>query len=62
MSNIDEILQKANDYENRCLYLVKEARIRKLPNGKYRVLSEKGKNLGESSSRAGAEERLRQVE
>lgn len=62
MNNTDTILQQASDYEDRCLHLVKEARIRKLPNGKYRVLSEKGKNLGESSSRSGAEKRLRQVE
>lgn len=28
----------------------------------YKVLSEKGKNLGTSTTRAGAEKRLRQVE
>lgn len=33
-----------------------------MPNGKYRVLSEEGKNLGESDSRAGAEKRLQEVE
>lgn len=62
MNNIDDILQSVNDYHDRCLHLVKEARIRKLPNGKYRVLSEKGKNLGESDSRSGAKNRLREVE
>jgi len=36
--------------------------IKKMPNGKYRVLSEEGKNLGESDSRAGAEKRLQEVE
>lgn len=40
----------------------KYARIKKMPNGKYRVLSEQGKNLGESQSRKGAEERLKEVE
>ena len=33
-----------------------------MPNGKYRVLSQKGKSLGEYSSRKGAEKRLKQVE
>jgi hypothetical protein len=42
--------------------LYKLARIRKLPNGKYRVLSEKGKDLGTYSSREQAEKRLRQIE
>lgn len=42
--------------------LEKEARIRKLPNGKYRVLSEKGKNLGTFPSRSKAKKHLREVE
>lgn len=62
MSNIDDILKLANNYHDSCFGIVKEAVIKKQPNGKYRVLSEKGKNLGESDSRSGAEERLRQVE
>lgn len=63
MIHADTLLQLANTYEQRCLYgLVKTARIRKMPNGKYRVLSQKGKNLGEYSSRKGAEKRLKQVE
>lgn len=62
MSNIDDILKQSDDYQNRCFNLVKEARIRKLPSGGYRVISEKGKNLGESSSRSSAEKRLKQVE
>jgi hypothetical protein len=40
----------------------KLAFIRKLPNGKYKVISEKGKNLGVYDSRSGAEKRLRQIE
>lgn len=42
--------------------MIINAKIRKLPNGKYRVLSEKGKNLGTYDSLSGAKNRLRQVE
>lgn len=62
MTDIANLLKLAYDYHDDCVRLLKEARIRKMPGGKYRVLSEKGKNLGESSSRAGAEKRLREVE
>lgn len=62
MSDIKGILKLAADYEISCFNLTKDAIIRKQPNGKYRVLSEKGKNLGESDTREGAEKRLRQVE
>lgn len=36
--------------------------IRKLDNGKYRLYSKSGKNLGTYGSRAGAEKRERQVQ
>ena len=36
--------------------------IRKLPNGKFRVESKKGKSLGIFNSKTAAERRLRQVE
>lgn len=63
MTDINTILKLASVYENRCLNdLVKIARIRKLPNGKYRVLSQDGKNLGTYKSREGAKKRLKQVE
>jgi hypothetical protein len=63
MKTIDDILLRTEAYEIGCQEgLVKLARVRKLPNGKYRVLSEKGKNLGTSDSKAGAEKRLKQVE
>lgn len=62
MNNYNDLLKLANSYYKECASLEKEARIRKLPNGKYRVLSEKGKNLGTSDTRAGAEKRLKQVE
>ena len=59
----DKLLKLAAQYEQSCLSgLVKKAKIRKLPNGKYRVLSEKGKNMGTYDSREGAKKRLRAVE
>ena len=63
MYNTEQILQLANNYYQSCTQnLVKLARIRELPNGKYRVLSQKGKNLGTYDSREDAEKRLKQVE
>lgn len=63
MSDTDTILKLADSFERSCFDdLVKLARIRKLPGGKYRVLSEKGKNLGTSDSKSDAVKRLRQVE
>lgn len=63
MTHVDNLLKLASTYEQECIQdLVKIARIRKMPNGKYRVLSQKGKSLGEYSSRKGAEKRLKQVE
>jgi cell division septal protein FtsQ len=63
MRNVDEIIQLADNYEQRCQeYLVKIARVRKLPNGKYRVLSQKGKNLGTFDSEKAAKKHLKQVE
>lgn len=38
------------------------AYIKKLPNGKYRVFSEKGKNMGTYFSKEQAKKRLRQIE
>lgn len=60
MKTVDEILKLTESYEQACLE--KLARIRKLPGGKYRVLSEKGKNLGTSKTKNEAVKRLRQVE
>jgi hydrogenase maturation factor len=58
--NINDILQLADKYEQNCI--LKSAKIRKLPNGKYRVLSQKNKNLGTYNSLKGAKERLKMVE
>lgn len=58
----ERILQMASEYQQQCAEMVKTAIIRKLPNGKYRVMSGKGKNLGTYNYRSKAEERLKQVE
>ena len=50
----------ADQFYEQCL--IKEAFVRKLPNGKWRVVSRKGKNLGTYNSRAEAVKRLQQVE
>lgn len=42
--------------------LTKESFIKKLPNGKYQILSEKGKNLGIFDSKSKAKKRLAQIE
>lgn len=63
MKNLNEIIRLADNFEQRCQeYLVKIAIVRKLPNGKYRVLSRKGKNLGTFDSEKAAKKHLRQVE
>jgi hypothetical protein len=63
MMDINHLLQLADSYANSCEQsLIKVAKIRKLPGGKYRVLSEKGKNLGTFNSKEKAKKRLRQVE
>jgi hypothetical protein len=63
MIDVNAILQLAITYENKCSQeLVKLAKIRKMPDGSYRVLSQTGKNLGSYKSRKGAERRLRMIE
>jgi hypothetical protein len=63
MTDTNNLLKLASTYEQQCIRsLVKIARIRKLPDGRYRVLSQKGKDLGTYKSRKGAEKRLKQVE
>lgn len=62
MTEIDSIIRLADNYYNNCQQMVKVSRIRKLPNGKYRVVSKDGKNLGTYKSREGAKKRLKQVE
>lgn len=63
MRTVDEIVQLADNYEQRCQEnMVKIARVRKLPNGKYRVLSQKGKNLGTFDSERAAKKHLKEVE
>jgi hypothetical protein len=55
-------LYEALDAFEKTAQLYKVSYIEKLPNGKYRVLSEKGKNLGTYTSKAAAKKRLKQVE
>lgn len=63
MSNADVLLKLASTYETKCVQgLVKIAKVRKLPDGRYRVLSQKGKDLGTYKSENAAKKRLRQVE
>jgi hypothetical protein len=62
MSHADTLLQLADFYEAKSREMVKIAKIRKLPNGKYRVLSEKGKNLGTFPSREKAKKHLAEIE
>lgn len=63
MHDTNQLLKLADSYYQECVRgLSKIAHIRQLPDGKYRVLSMKGKNLGTYDSREGAEKRLKQVE
>lgn len=63
MHDTNQILKSANNYESNCLKgLVKIARIKKLPGGKYRVVSMNGKNLGTCDNYEKAEKRLKEVE
>lgn len=61
-TTIIDILTTANEYYTQATALKKVAIIKKLPNGKYRVLSHKGRNLGTYDSRTKAVKRLQQVE
>lgn len=61
--NSDTLLKLAEAYYdqcNDCIY--KFAYIRKLPGGKFKVVSEKNKNLGIFNSEKEAKKRLKQVE
>jgi hypothetical protein len=61
MSTVKQLLSLTSDYADHCQWIA-TAKIKKLPNGQYRVLSEKGKNLGTSDTKEKAEKRLRQIE
>ena len=56
------ILQLADNYDQSCQQLIKLSFVKKMPNGKWRVLSHKGKNLGTYDTKEEAVTRLRQVE
>ena len=57
-----DFLTLAADEFNNLAQSVKTAYIKKMPGGKYRVLSSKGKNLGTYDSKELAAKRLKQVE
>ena len=61
MNDVNTLLKLAASYEGRCIQeLVKIAEIRKLPDGRYRVFSPKGENLGTYKSREGAQKKMKQ--
>lgn len=62
MYTTQQLLQLAGDLEYGGTLLLKLAFIKKLPGGKWRVLSQKGKSLGTYDSKEEAVKRLRQVE
>jgi hypothetical protein len=60
---IDQFVKISDIYQQHCQNtIVKSAKIKKLPSGKYRVLSQRNRNLGTFSSKKAAEKRLKQVE
>ena len=61
MNGINFLCEALDAFE-KTAQLYKVSFIKKLPNGKYRVVSEKGKNLGTYNSKAAAKKRLKQVE
>jgi hypothetical protein len=59
----NELSALGNFYEAKYDFgLIKQAYIRQLPSGKYRVFSEKGKNLGTFDSHSAAKKHLREIE
>lgn len=63
MNLADEILQLASKYENACQGdLVKLARVRKLTNGKYRVFSRDGENMGTYTSLEKAKKKQKEID
>src|ERR1700722_19246117 len=56
------LLSLTNQLQTKYSPLIKEAYIRKTPSGKWRILSEEGKTLGEYKTKAEAVKRLRQIE
>src|ERR1700733_3148615 len=62
MYNIRELFKLSDTYYQGCQKLIKVAFIKKLPGGKWQVLSHKGKSLGTYNTKDEAVTRLRQVE
>lgn len=57
---ITKLQAYADDFYNQCI--VKISFIKKMPNGKWRVVSRKGKNLGEYDTKQQAVKRLQTIE
>jgi hypothetical protein len=63
MYDAQHLLKLSEKYHQNCLQeLVKTAFVRKMPNGKWRVVSRKGKSLGTYDTKEEAVKRLRQIE
>lgn len=60
MSDFNKLLYKINIFYK--MAFIKLSYIRKLSNGKYRVYSKNGKNLGTYDSKSAAEKRLKDIE
>src|ERR1700681_4406351 len=62
--SISKIYSYAQDYDHNCYEntFIKSAVIKKLPNGKWTIMSLKGKQLGEYKTKQEAVKRLRQIE
>lgn len=61
--NINALLQDMEDFELHCVATLGViAKIREIEQGKYRVLSEDGKNMGTYKSKDKAKARLKQIE
>jgi len=60
MTDFNKLLYKINLFYK--IAFVKLSYIRKLNNGKYRVYSKNGKNLGTYDSKSAAEKRLKDIE
>jgi hypothetical protein len=62
MYKLQQLLQLANDYYHNSTNLIKISYIKQISGGKWRVFSQKGKNLGTYDTKEEALKRLRQVE
>src|SRR5580704_15576832 len=63
MHNTQLLTKLADNYYQNCIgNLIKLAFVKKMPNGKWQILSQKGKSLGTYDTKEEAVKRLRQIE